>query len=619
MRFQVLGNFEVLSDTRARTPSAPKLRRALALLILRHNEVVPTKALIDELWGSRPPDKAIRAVHTYIYELRRSLARPGGGGELFLQTRPSGYTVRVPESAIDLNSFRVLVKEGREALAAGDPGHAREVLNRALGLWQGSALGNVDCGELLEAHATELEESRLRALEMRIEADFQLSRHHELTGELKALAAARPLHEGIHAKLMLALYRSGRRGEALKVFHDLRRHLVDELGLEPGPELQRLQCSMLAGDPSLDPPAAVPPPPPRRAQPPAPPAQLPRDTVDFTGRQTVLDEVGGLLAAHGDGTGLPVVALVGMPGVGKTATAIHLAHSVRARYPDGQLYVPLGGSQPAASKVSAAEGMEHILRGIGVAPRDIPPTLGGRMALFRTWSSDRRVLLVLDDADSPQQVEPLLPGGTGCAVLITGRSLLYGLRGARTVALGCLSTAEGGQLLTRLIGRERTDAEPEAVADVVRLADGLPLAITFLGERLMALRPVSISCVLAKIRSAKGQHRLSELSALGLDLYDRLDSCFRKLDEDAQEAFLRLALMPRRLFTAGQGARALGTDTTTVDVVLMRLVDASLVEVAGERAAGRRHYRYRELVREYALERMAVTRTAPSVRHFIGF
>lgn len=616
MRFQVLGNFEVLDESRVRTPSAPKLRRTLALLILRHNEVVPTKDLIDELWGSSPPDKAIRAVHTYVYELRRSLARPGRGGELLLQTRPGGYTVRVPESAIDLNSFRALVEEGREVLAAGDPGHAREALNRALGMWQGSALANVDCGELLEAHAAELEERRLRALEMRVEADFQLGRHHELNGELKALAAARPLHEGIHAKLMLALYRSGRRGEALKVFHDLRRHLVDELGLEPGPELQRLQRSMLAGDPSLDPPVA-PPPPPRRAQPPAPPAQLPRDTVDFTGRQTVLDEVAGLLAAHGDTTGLPVVSLVGMPGVGKTATAVHLAHAVRARYPDGQLYVPLGGSQPTPA--TAAEAMEHILRGIGVAPRDIPTTLGGRTALFRTWSSDRRVLLVLDDADSPLQVEPLLPGGTGCAVLITARSLLYGLRGARTVALGCLSTAEGGQLLTRLIGREWGDAEPEAVADVVRLADGLPLAITFLGERLMALRPVSISCVLAKIRSAKGQHRLSELSALGLDLYDRLDSCFRKLDEDAQEAFLRLALIPLRLFSAGQGARALGMDTTTADVVLMRLVDASLVEVAEERAAGGRHYRFREPVRAYALEKVAVARTAPSVRHLMGF
>ncbi|MFI1329120.1 BTAD domain-containing putative transcriptional regulator [Streptomyces sp. NPDC020845] len=616
MRFQVLGSFEVLDDSRVRTPSAPKLRRTLALLILRHNEVVPTKALIDELWGSSPPDKAIRAVHTYVYELRRNLARPGCGGELLLQTRPGGYAARVPESAIDLNSFRVLVEEGREVLAAGDPGHARGVLNRALGMWQGSALANVDCGELLEAHATALEERRLRALEMRVEADFQLGRHHELNGELKALAAARPLHEGIHAKLMLALYRSGRRGEALKVFHDLRRHLVDELGLEPGAELQRLQRSMLAGDPSLDPPTA-PPPPPRRVQPPAPPAQLPRDTVDFTGRQAVLDEIAGLLAAHGDTTGLPVVSLVGMPGVGKTATAIHLAHAVRARYPDGQLYVPLGGSQPTPA--TAAEAMEHILRGIGVAPRDIPTTLGGRTALFRTWSSDRRVLLVLDDADSPRQVEPLLPGGTGCAVLITARSLLYGLRGARTVALGCLSTAEGGQLLTRLIGRERTDAEPEAVADVVRLADGLPLAITFLGERLMALRPVGISCVLAKIRSAKGRHRLSELSALGLDLYDRLDSCFRKLDENTQEAFLRLALIPQRLFTAGQGARALGTDTTTADVVLMRLVDASLVEVSEERAAGGRHYRFREPVREYALEKVAVARTAPSVRHFMGF
>ncbi|MDT3399572.1 BTAD domain-containing putative transcriptional regulator [Streptomyces sp. B1866] len=620
MRFQVLGNFEVLAGTRVRTPSAPKLRRALALLILRQGEVVPTKVLIDELWGSRPPEKAVRAVHTYIYELRRALVPAAGeSGECILQTRPSGYMARVPGSAIDVTAFRALVKEGRSALDAADPATARELLGRGLSLWQGSALANLERGELLEAHATELEESRLRALELRIEADFQLHRHQELAGELKALTAASPLHEGLHAKLMLALYRSGRRSEALKVFQDLRRHLVAELGLEPGPELQRLQRAMLAAAPALDPPPAAPALPPRRA--PAPPAQLPRDTADFTGRQALLAELDGLLAAGG-GTGLPVVSLVGMPGVGKTATAVHLAHAVRARYPDGQLYVPLGGSDPVSR--TPRDALEQILRGVGVPADDVPGTLSGRTALFRTFSCDRRLLLVLDDAAGAEQVEPLLPGGAGCAVLITSRSLLYGLRGTRTVPLSRLSVREGVDLLARMAGRERTDAEPEASAEAVRLTDGLPLALVFLGERLAAMGPVSVSSVVARIRAARGRHRLSELAALGLDLYGRLEACLRRLDEDTQAAFLRLALLPRSLFTAAQAARSLGTDLTTADMALMRLTDASLVEavevadvtgagggapgitgVAEGRTGGQRHYRFGELVREFARERMA--------------
>ncbi|WP_186319258.1 BTAD domain-containing putative transcriptional regulator [Streptomyces sp. SAJ15] len=618
MRFQVLGNFEVLTSTQTRaTPSAPKLRRALALLILRHGEVVPTKALIDELWGSNPPDKAVRAVHTYVYELRRSLARgqdhgrdPESDGS-FLETRPGGYLIRVPDEAVDVSAFRSLVREGGDALAAGDPGRASATLARALGLWRGGALANVECGELLEAHAAELEESRLRALEMRIEADFQLRRHQELTGELKALARSRPLHEGIHAKLMLALYRSGRRSEALKVFQDLRGQLVDELGLEPGPELQRLQRSMLIASPTLDPPPAGAPAA-RRAAP--PPAQLPRDTADFTGRRQLLGELGGLLATGSGRAGPPVVSLVGMPGTGKTATAVHLAHAVRHRYPDGQIYVPLGGSQRAPGAAcaacgrhgpaGAADGWEQILRGIGIPAAEAPATVGERMALFRTWSAERRVLLVLDDAASAAQVEPLLPGGSACGVLVTSRSLLYGLRAERVVRLGCLSVRDGVRLLARIIGRERTDAEPQAAAEVVRIVDGLPLAITFIGERLMATRPIRVSWVAAQLRTAKGQRRMADLASVGLDLYDRLEACFDRLDGDTQTAFLRLALAPRRMLTAAQGARTLGLDPAAADMVLMRLADASLVELADDGADTQRHYRFRGLVREYALERI---------------
>lgn len=607
MRFQVLGNFEVLAGDQVRTPSAPKLRKTLALLILRHNQVVSTKELIDELWGMRPPSKAVRAVHTYIYELRRALEEPElGPTPCRLLTRPNGYLVQLPDNAVDLNAFRALVKDGSEALSAGNPARAGRMLARSLSLWRGSALANVDCGELLEPHAAELEESRMRALELRIEADFQLGRHQQLTAELKALAAAMPLHEGVYAKLILALYRSNRRGEALKVFQDLRRHLIRELGLEPGPELQRLQQAVLAADSTLDPPST----PEVRTSAPArwvavgPPAQLPRDNVDFIGREAVVGELAGTLRRGGaNDTAMPLVSLIGMPGVGKTATAVHLAHTVRRDYPDGQLFLSLRGTR--AVPLSAMDGTEQILRGIAVPSEELPTTLAGRIAMFRTWSSGRRVLLVLDDADSMAQVDPLLPGGTGCAVLITGRTRLYGLPGARSVRLGPLAVRDGVDLLARHVGRERIAAEPDAAQGLVRFMEGLPLAVNFLGERLAALPDAKVSAVLEGIESARGVCGLSELAAVGLDLYGRFEASFSRLDEETRTMALRLALMPRRRFDVARAARTLGVDSAVAELLLMRLSDASLLEAAGPDGASpdQLTYWFPELVREYATER----------------
>nr|QXL90844.1 AfsR/SARP family transcriptional regulator [Streptomyces sp.] len=607
MRFQVLGNFEVLAGDRVRTPSAPKLRKTLALLILRHNEVVSTKELIDELWGMRPPSKAVRAVHTYIYELRRALEEPpASANPCLLLTRPNGYLVQLPRGAVDLNSFRALVKDGSEALSAGNPARAGRLLARSLSLWRGSALANVDCGELLEPHAAELEESRMRALELRIEADFQLGRHQQLTAELKALAAAMPLHEGVYAKLILALYRSNRRGEALKVFQDLRRHLISELGLEPGPELQRLQQAVLAADSTLDPPSA--PQTPRTRAPSrwvvvGPPAQLPRDSVDFVGRESVVGELTRSLRRGTSDTAMPLVSLIGMPGVGKTATAVHLAHTVRRDYPDGQLFLSLRGTR--AVPLSAMDGTEQILRGIGVPSEELPGTLAGRIAMFRTWSSGRRVLLVLDDADSVAQVDPLLPGGTDCAVLITGRSRLYGLPGARSVRLGPLAVRDGVELLRRHVGVERIAAEPDAAQGLVRFVEGLPLAVNFLGERLAALPTAKISSVLEGIQSAKGVCGLSELAAVGLDLYGRFEASFSRLDEETRTMALRLALMPRHRFNSPEAARTLGVDGAVAELLLMRLADASLLEAVGPDGASphQRTYWFPDLVREYATER----------------
>jgi DNA-binding SARP family transcriptional activator len=249
MKFQLLGDFRILVDGQDVTPSAQKIVQILALLAMRNNEVVPTQALIDELWGERSPARAARTIHNYIYEARRSPKLHDVN--LPLVTRANGYMIRAQRTEIDLNLFDELVSEGRRNLSAGYPREAREILSRALTMWHGTALANVSCGKFLAPRAVRLEEDRLRTLEMRIEVDFQLDLHHELIGELKSLTADHPFHEGLHEKLMLALCYSGRRNEALNVYQALRGRLVEDMGIEPNSRLRRTQQAVLSGDLAL--------------------------------------------------------------------------------------------------------------------------------------------------------------------------------------------------------------------------------------------------------------------------------------------------------------------------------------------------------------------------------
>src|SRR5262249_6422316 len=273
VKVRVLGSFEVVADGRCATPTAPKLRQTLALLVLEHNKIVPTHALIDELWGEAPPRQATRTVHTYIYEIRRGL-RAFADADRTLVTHPNGYMAAIRPEDLDVTTFESAVRDASGALAGHEPDRARQLLGDALALWRERPLSNVRCGRILDAFVARLDESWLRAVELRIDADFQLNRHHDLVGELKALSAANRFHEGVHEKLMLALYRCGRRNEALEVYRRLHHRLAEELGLSPGSQVQRLQQLMLFADPVLDPPGV-----PRRssvaAPPPAPPPQLP--------------------------------------------------------------------------------------------------------------------------------------------------------------------------------------------------------------------------------------------------------------------------------------------------------------------------------------------------------
>lgn len=252
MEFAVLGTLMAKDGDVDRTPSAPKLRRVLATLLFRSNKLVLAEALAEELWQNDPPPTAMATLQTYVYQLRKALGSDGRDrdGMIRTQTDPSGYVLTVNPEQLDLARFRSLLREGRRALEEHRPDRASEVLHNALSLWQGPALGGLCTGPVLEADAVYLEEERMNALELRIDADLCMGGHRQLISELKSLTAAHPLHEWFQSRLMIALYLSSRRGEALETFHRHRHILRDELGLDPHPEIQRLQQEILNSEPT---------------------------------------------------------------------------------------------------------------------------------------------------------------------------------------------------------------------------------------------------------------------------------------------------------------------------------------------------------------------------------
>jgi SARP family transcriptional regulator, regulator of embCAB operon len=251
VKFSLLGPLEVVLNGRVVTPSPPKVREVLAFMLLNVNSVVRMEAIIEELWENNPPRSAFTTVQTYIYQLRKVLGQAGSSGSAELLTKPPGYALCTARSNVDVFVFEDLFMVGRSLLEKGEPAEASLRLSHALSLWKGPALASVTLGRLLGPHATRLEEKRIQALELRVHADMQLGRHRDLIAELKSLVATHPLKEWFHAQLILALYRSGRRGEALQAYQNLWQMLRDELGLEPSQELQRLQREVLAAPASV--------------------------------------------------------------------------------------------------------------------------------------------------------------------------------------------------------------------------------------------------------------------------------------------------------------------------------------------------------------------------------
>ncbi|WP_119726847.1 AfsR/SARP family transcriptional regulator [Thermomonospora amylolytica] len=589
MQISVLGPFEIRDDGRDLTPTAPRVRAVLAVLAMSPNRVVPAETLVDELWDGAPPAGASSTLQTYVYQLRK-LLRKGTGRPDPIATRPPGYCLRIEPGNIDAERFARLAREGHRAFGRGDAESASRLLGTALDLWRGRPLTDVPAGPLLFSHRTRLEEARLSALGDRIAADLELRRHTDVVSELRMLTVEYPLHERFHEQLMTALHGSGRRAEALDAYQRLRVVLTDELGLEPSAETRRVHRAILrAGNAG---PGASPAPAPLVAT----PAQLPPDIADFTGRHDEVTRLEALLDPRTAESALAprVVLITGMPGIGKTTLAVHVGQRLRKKYPDGQLFACL--HTPHGAPVTPEAVLTGFLRAAGVDEPESPTSLDERTKLFRTWCADRRVLIVLDDAMTAAQLQPLLPGGGHCAVIVTSCHLLPGLPRTGTVQLAGLPRSAAHELLGSVAGgRLLAGASADAI---VELCGGIPLALRAAGM-LLATRSPQEPQRLAE-RLADKARTLRELRVPELDLTTRLRRVCDRLHEEVRSALPVLGMLAREGFDRRDAARILRIDPDSAERILDDLVDCHLLVASYRPETREMRYRFVDLVRLYA-------------------
>jgi DNA-binding SARP family transcriptional activator/tetratricopeptide (TPR) repeat protein len=593
MRFEILGPLRVSSGTTEVPITAGRDRTLLATLLLHADQSVSVDQLIDAIWEDTPPARARNQVQKCVLQLRRTLAVAGHPQEVIV-TEPAGYRLSTASVQVDLREFRGLVTAARKAIADDNLRQAREHYRQALALWRGPALGDLPRDRLRPAAAA-LDEERQQVLTERIDLELSLGGGGELVAELTDLVHRYPYQEGLHRARMLALYRGGRQADALAAYQHARTLLVAELGQEPGPPLRELHRQILAGDPHLTLPgsgARTP----RRCC-------LPRAVSDFTGRRGDLAWL--LTAAAPAGGSSRVLAVDGMPGIGKTALALHAAHLLSPQYPDAQLFIDLHGHSEQRP-VEPAAAVATLLRQLGIPAATVPSEPEERFSLWRSELADRRVLVVLDNAATAAQVRPLLPATTGCLTLLTSRRRLVGLEDAAPLSLQGLDDDEAVALLTTIAG-DRVRDEPQPALEVARRCGHLPLAIRLAAARL-AHRPHWLVRDLAD-RLSDARHLLSEFAAEDRTVADAVALSYTPLPDDQQRVFRLLGLHPGDSLEAYATAALAGLRVDEARRTLEDLVDRNLLL---QPEPGR--YRFHDLVREYARQLAETTDPEPERR-----
>ncbi|MFI6098978.1 BTAD domain-containing putative transcriptional regulator [Lentzea sp. NPDC051213] len=564
VEFRVLGPVEVLVNGEPVFVPAGRCRLLLATLLLRPNQFVSVDELVGRLWDGEPPtaDRVHKTLQMTVVRLRQAL-----GPANRVRTMSGGYLVEVEPGELDLLRFRELAR-------AGDFG-------AAIKLWRGPAFANVASESSHRDEVPRLEDERLAALEGRIDADLEHGRAAELVAELSALTQQYPLRERFWAQRMSALYRSGRQAEALECYREIAALLADELGVDPSPELRELHLALLKGE-------VAPVERPRQVI-----CQLPPDTAKFVGREGLFDQVEAKLAASDDC--VPVVVLSGAPGVGKSAFTIRVAHRLRDRFPDGQLFVRLNGASAAPRDLTEVLG--ELLVILGVPHTAMPDGLEARAAAFRAQLADRKMLVVLDDAAGPEQVRPLLPGTPGCAVLVSSRQRLVQIEGAHGLRVPPLGAEDGSSLLSSIIGESRAGTDQAAVGAIVEACGGLPLALRVAGARLAARESLPLSSLARRLSDER--RRLDELATGDLEVRATFGPSYEALPADVATAFRRLGLLGATDVASWTVGVLAGGDG---ERLVERLVEANLLDEVGLDATGEPRYRLHDLLAVYAAE-----------------
>ncbi|MEJ1201677.1 MULTISPECIES: BTAD domain-containing putative transcriptional regulator [unclassified Streptomyces] len=588
LHLRLLGPVEADSgDVRIELGGA-KPRALLAALALNPGQVVPIDRLVDVVWSEDPPPSARALIHSYVSTLRRSFAR--AGHPEVIVTRAPGYVLRPESVTVDADRFTALRRQAKDRTAARDFAGAATLLEEARALWRGPALSGL-ADSLLGGEARRLDELRTSASEEFYAAELALGRLDHLA-ELTALVEAHPVDERLRGLLMVTLCRLGRQADALACYRAGRDALVEELGIEPGPELDALHSAILRGeDDRLLPGSPL--------SPPAsgvhrPPAHLPPGSVDFTGRCAELRALTEGLTARASA----VQVVAGPGGSGKSALAVHAAHQVAAHFKDGQLFAELRGMSD--SPATTDETLGGFLRALGVPDGLLPPSTQARVELYRTLLAERRLLIVLDDAANEQQVRPLLPAGSDCAVLITARDRLGGLAGARLTELDVLAPQEALSLFTTIVGADRVRAEPDAAIRILAACSHLPLAIRITGARLVMRSRLPLAVLADRLDDER--RRLDELCVGDLAVRTTISLSFQVLDEQARTALGRLGHLGLPDFSSWVVGWLLGVAEAEAQQLLEALVDTQLVGFTGVDAAGADRYRLHDLVRLFARE-----------------
>jgi DNA-binding SARP family transcriptional activator len=597
MKFRILGPLEITAGSDRLELGGARQQIVVAALLVSANRVVTMDRLLEAIYGEGLPPTARSQAQISISSLRRILA--SRSNREIISTREQGYVIQVDSGDLDSAQFQQLMTAARAARDAGQSGQAVAFYRDALRLWRGPALDGMD-SQLIRAAASRLDEQRIAINEDCLKLELDLGRHHELIGELTELIEEHPLRERLRGLTMLALYRCDRTAEALQIYRQTRRIMIDELGIEPSERLQQLEHAILVADPALQPPTA-----PVVIQLPEQqiPNLLPITIADFTGRAEQITQIHQHLVQTAGKRiyPTPIVVIVGKGGVGKTSLAVRASHDVAGHFPDGLLFADLHGG--TSHMVGPSQVLERYLRVLGVPAAQIPEGLDERAEVYRNLVAGRKVLVVLDDAVSESQISPLLPSNGSAGVIVTSRRRLTGLAGAIHIMLDVLDIDKSVDLLARIVGDTRVQAEHEAAAAVAERCGRLPLALRIAGARLSARPHWSIQQLVERLEDET--RRLDELKHGDMGIRPSILLTYESVTDEARQLFRRLALIEVPVFSGWMSAAVLDQPVTRGEDVLDDLITAQLVESAGSGSGVHSQYRFHDLIRVFARERLA--------------